>query len=52
MQVAENVQTNWQERCCFIMTMTESKEHAQTRREFKNYSENFFNILLTAGLGP
>jgi hypothetical protein len=44
MQFAENVQATWQEVYCFIMTMPDSIQPNQSRREFKNYNENFLNI--------
>jgi hypothetical protein len=48
MQVAENVEANWQEGYCFIMTMPDFIQLKQPRREFKNYSGNVLNIRLTA----
>jgi hypothetical protein len=48
MEFAENVQVNWQEGNCFIMTISDPKQPDQPRREFKNYSGNFSNICLTA----
>jgi hypothetical protein len=52
MQFAENVQANWQEGYCFIMTIPGPIQPKQPRRKFKNYSGNFLNIRLTARLGP
>jgi hypothetical protein len=48
MQFTENVQANWQEEYCFIMTMPDPIQPEQPRREFRNYSGNFWNIRLTA----
>jgi hypothetical protein len=48
MQFAENVQANWQDAYCFIMTMPELVQSEQPRREFKNYSGIFLNIHITA----
>jgi hypothetical protein len=48
MQFVENVQGNWQEGYCFIMTMPDPILPEQPRREFKIYSGNFLNIRLTA----
>jgi hypothetical protein len=45
---AENVRDSWQEGYCFIMTMPDPKEPEQPGREFKTYSGNFLNVLLTA----
>jgi hypothetical protein len=45
-QFAENVQDNWQEGYCFIMTMPDPIQPEQLRREFENYSRNFLNIRL------
>jgi hypothetical protein len=44
----ENIQANWQEGYCFILTMPDLIQPEQPRREFKNYSGNFLNIHLTA----
>jgi hypothetical protein len=52
MQFAENVQANWQEGYSFFITMPGTIQPQQLRREFMNYSGNFMNIHLTAGLGP
>jgi hypothetical protein len=52
MQFAENVQANWQQRYCFIMTMPGPIQSKEPRREFKNYSGNFLNIRLTARSWP
>jgi hypothetical protein len=49
---AENVQANWQEGYCFIMTMPDPTLSEQPRREFRNYSGNFLNIHLTAWTWP
>jgi hypothetical protein len=48
MQFAGNVQPNWQEGFCFIISIPDPIQPEQPRREFKNYSGNFFNIRLTA----
>jgi hypothetical protein len=48
MQFAENVQANWQEGHCFIMTMPDPIQPEKPRRGFKNYSGNFLNNCLTA----
>jgi hypothetical protein len=48
MQIAENVESNWQEEFCFIMTIPDPIQAEQPRRGFKNYSGNFLNIRLTA----
>jgi hypothetical protein len=52
MKFAENVQTNWQEGYCFIMTMPDPIQPEQPRKEFRNCSGNFLNIALQPGLGP
>jgi hypothetical protein len=52
MQFAQNVHANWQLEYCFKMTMTDPIQLVQPRREFKNYSGNFLNILLTAQTWP
>jgi hypothetical protein len=52
MQFAENLQFNWQEGHCFIMTVPDSVQPEQPGREFKNYSEKFLNIRLTPNLAP
>jgi hypothetical protein len=52
MQFTENVQANWQEGYCFIMIMPDPTQAKQPRRKFKNHSENFFNICLTAQTWP
>jgi hypothetical protein len=48
MHFAEDFQANWQEVYCFIMTMSDSIQPKQPRREIKNYGGNFLNISLTA----
>jgi hypothetical protein len=48
MQFAENIQANWRDGYCFIMTIPDPKQPEQPRREFKNYSRNFLNICHTA----
>jgi hypothetical protein len=48
MQFAENVQANWQEEYCCIMTMPDLIQLEQPIRELKNFSGNFLNIRLTA----
>jgi hypothetical protein len=52
MQFTENVQANWQEGYCFIMTMPDPTQPNQPRRELKNYSGNFLNIRLRAWTWP
>jgi hypothetical protein len=52
MKFTENVQANWQEEYCFIITIPDPNQPKQSRREFKNYSGNFLNIALQPGLGP
>jgi hypothetical protein len=52
LQDAENVQASWQERYCFIMIMPDPIQPEQLKIEFKSYSGNFLNILLTARRGP
>jgi hypothetical protein len=52
MQFARNVQANWHEGYCFIMTMPHHIQPEQPRREFKNYSGNFLHIRLTARTSP
>jgi hypothetical protein len=52
MQFAENVQVNWEEGHCFIMTMPDPIETEKPKRELKNYSGNFMNIGLTARTWP
>jgi hypothetical protein len=47
MQLAENVQANWQEEYCF-MTLRDHMQTEQPRREIGNYRENFLDIRLTA----
>jgi hypothetical protein len=37
---------------CFVMTVPDPIQPEQPRREFKNYSENFLNIFLTAWTWP
>jgi hypothetical protein len=51
MQLAENFQANWQVENCFMMTMLDPTQPEQPRGEFKNCSENFLNIRLTARVG-
>jgi hypothetical protein len=51
LKLQENVQANWQEMYCFIITMPDSIEPKEPVREFK-YSENFLNICLTAQTWP
>jgi histone-lysine N-methyltransferase SETMAR len=36
-QFTENIQANWQEGYCFIMTVPDPIQSEQPRREFKNY---------------
>jgi hypothetical protein len=48
MEFSENVQANWQEGYCLIMTMSDPEQPEQPRSEFKNYSGNFLKICLTA----
>jgi hypothetical protein len=48
MQIAENVQADWQEGCCFIMTMPDPIQPEQPRREFRNCSGDFLSIRLSA----
>jgi hypothetical protein len=51
-QFAKNIQANWQEEHCFIMTMPDPTQPEQPRREFKNYSGTFLSIRLTARTWP
>jgi hypothetical protein len=48
MQLAENLQANWQEEYCFIMTPQDPIQSEQPRREIENYKGIFLNIRLTA----
>jgi hypothetical protein len=48
MQFAENIDANWQEGYCFVMTMPDPIQPEQPGREFKNYSGNFLNVRLTS----
>jgi hypothetical protein len=52
MQFAENLQAKWQEGYCYIMAMLDPIQPENPRREFKNYSGNNSNILLTARAWP
>jgi hypothetical protein len=52
MQFTENIQANWQERYCFIMTMPDSIQPEQPRREFYKYSGKFLDIYITARTWP
>jgi hypothetical protein len=52
MQSIENIQANWQEGYCFIVTIPDPIQPKQPRREFKNYSGNFLNIRLAARTWP
>jgi hypothetical protein len=45
-QFTENVQANWQEGYCFIMSMPDPIRPEQPRRKFKNYSGDFLSIRL------
>jgi hypothetical protein len=51
-QIADDVQANWQEGYCVIMTMPDPIQPKQPGREFKNCSGNFLNILLTVRTWP
>jgi hypothetical protein len=51
-QFTENVQANWQEGYCFIMTMPYPIQPKQPRREYKNYKGNFLDIALQPDLAP
>jgi hypothetical protein len=42
MQFTENIQANWQEGYCFIMTMPDPMQPDQPRRRIKYYCGNFF----------
>jgi hypothetical protein len=52
MQFAANVQANWQEVYCFIMTRPDPIQPEESRTEFKKNSRNFLNIILTTRLWP
>jgi hypothetical protein len=52
MQFIENIQANWQDGYCLIMTMPDPIQPEQPNREFKNYSGNFLNVCLTAQTWP
>jgi hypothetical protein len=52
MQFTENIQANWQEGYCFFMTVPDSIQPEQPKREFENYSKKFLNICLTAWTWP
>jgi hypothetical protein len=47
MQLTENIQANWQEEYCFIMTIPDPIQPDQPSRKFKNYIGN-----LQPRLGP
>jgi hypothetical protein len=46
MQFADDVQVNWQEGYCFIVTIPDPIQPEQSGREFKNDSGNFLDIRL------
>jgi hypothetical protein len=50
-QFVENDQANSQEEYCFIMAISDPIQSEQPRKEFENYSGNFLNVVLTAGIG-
>jgi hypothetical protein len=52
MQSVENVQANFQEGYCFIMTMTQPIQPEEPKREFNNYNGNSSNIRLTTRTWP
>jgi hypothetical protein len=52
MQFIEDIEARWEEGYCYFMIMPDPIQPEQPRREFSNYSGNFFNICLTAWTSP